>query len=421
MRVAVVVVIAVFLALGVAIAVRTPAYEAADEGGHVQNVEALASGHWYRMRSTCRARRGVLYFENCQGDEAHQPPLYYLLAAGWQRALGVGARQPFRGALNTTGRPGFFANHPDRGLLIVLRVFNLILGGLAILLAYLTARRVTRDLWTPVVCAGLVAFLPGFVFHTAFVTNDNLVTTLGALLTYMAIRYLQGSAWAMVAVGGVVGLLVTTKLTTLPMAGVVLVLAALMRRPLSAVIGVGAAIVVAAPFLVANAVRYDDPLARSATEHYLQTIGSLGTGPGNSYVVHDPLHFVVVTVPQRIVDSFWYSSDWNAYHWPTALCWVFVAASVVAMLGLLGRHVDRRLLLTLGSLVVLAFVGVWVTAFQTNGFQGRYAYVGLSAMALLAALGLERWRPTVRALWPLAGLVGCVVAVQLDVLSVRWA
>ena len=61
---------------------------------------------------------------------------------------------------------------------------------------------------------GLIAFMPHFVFLSAFVTNDNLVNLLGALLAFVALRYvITPSPWRMAWVGVVTGLLVTTKLS----------------------------------------------------------------------------------------------------------------------------------------------------------------------------------------------------------------
>jgi hypothetical protein len=97
-----------------------------------------------------------------------------------------------------------------------------------------------------------------------------------------------------------------------------------------------------------------------------------------------------------------------------------VAGSAAALAGLIGRHVRSRYLIVLGSIVALALLSVWITAFQTFGYQGRYAYVGLTAMAALAALGLERWQLPVRFILPAAGLLGVLVALQTDVLAVHW-
>jgi hypothetical protein len=162
------------------------------------------------------------------GTEAHQTPLYYLVLAGWQRLAGVSARPPKPGPPDV-GYPsrGFFVHHSsaDHRFLLWLRFPNVVLGALSIWVTFLAARLITKDPWTPVIAASIVGFLPRFVFLSAFVTNDNLVNRLGAFLTLVALQcYLRPTRWRMAVVGGVVGLLITTKLSTLPMALVVIVL-----------------------------------------------------------------------------------------------------------------------------------------------------------------------------------------------------
>ena len=46
-------ILVVFILLSAVIALKTPAWEANDEPGHVQNIEALVSGHWYGIPSHC--------------------------------------------------------------------------------------------------------------------------------------------------------------------------------------------------------------------------------------------------------------------------------------------------------------------------------------------------------------------------------
>src|SRR5436189_5217552 len=103
-RAALLAVTLVFVALASLVAVKTPAWEPNDEASHVQNIETLVGGHWYRIppaHACCDSG-----FANY---ELHQPPLYYLLLAGFQRA----ARQPAR-AVNP-GPPSVFALEARRG------------------------------------------------------------------------------------------------------------------------------------------------------------------------------------------------------------------------------------------------------------------------------------------------------------------
>jgi hypothetical protein len=419
-------VVLIFVVLGSLIALKTPAYESADEVGHVQNVESLVAGHWYGMR--CEAGQP----STCSGDEAQQAPLYYMGLAAWQTLVGVPPHGPFVGQRNLAffdqAKPEIFLHHSDADhrFLLWLRFPNVLLGALTVLFVYFSLRLVTRDRWTPVVAAAMVAFLPRFVFLSSFVTNDNLVDLLGAVLVFLAVRFsIAPSRWRMVWVGAVFGLLITTKLSTLPLGLAVVALAFVVsgwrRRAGYAVIGLSAALVVSGWYLIQNTVRYGDPSAGTATLRYLNTTISPAVRELGLYNVRETLRYNVVDVPHNIIASFWYQSGTNQFFWPwriNVLITVVVAASILCLIG---RHVSPRTLLTLGSFSVAGLLSVWFVASQTYTYQARYAFVALVAIFGLAALGLERFhKVAVRFVVPLAGLIGTIVAIQQDVLSVHW-
>jgi hypothetical protein len=102
--------IALSTALAVVIAVKTPAWESADEPDHVENIETLVGGHWYTMSTDCLAFDKTAFgvqgkYAHCSGTEAHQPPLYYLLTAGVQTLEG---HPPFH---VSPGSETFFTQH----------------------------------------------------------------------------------------------------------------------------------------------------------------------------------------------------------------------------------------------------------------------------------------------------------------------
>jgi 4-amino-4-deoxy-L-arabinose transferase-like glycosyltransferase len=421
------IIILIFLALGTVIAIKVPAYESSDEPDHVQNIETLASGHWYSLTPHCRLTLRTIY-ACTNGDEAQQAPLYYLLFAGWQRLVGQSVQAPFNQAIALPVRAHAerYAKHGAAAhrFLLWLRLPNVLLGALTVLLAYFAVRLVTADVWTPVIAASLVACLPRFVFLSSFVTNDNLVNVLGALFVFLAVRYaLSPSRWRMVTVGVVFGLLVLTKLSALPIAITIVVLALMVKgrgkRLEFAVVGFGSALVICGWYLIQNTVRYGQPLAQTDSSRYLAIAGGLGTTFG-PYHVSDPVNLVVVQVPRRIVDSFWYQSGWDQFHWSTPVNLVITAGFAAALLGLIHRRVSLRVTTTFWTIALSALLCVWVLAFQTATYQARYAYVGLTAICGLAALGLERWRLPVRFILPAAGLVGTLLAIHNDVLGVRW-
>jgi hypothetical protein len=411
------VVVGLFVVMATVVALRTPAWEAADEPDHVQNVESFVGGHWYRMRPG-------------SGNEAHQPPLYYLLLAGWQRV----ADQPR--VVPTPGAGALFSGQPDRGafarhrdadheFLLWLRLPNVLLGALTVLLTAAAVQFVTEDRWTPVVAAAIVAMTPRFLFLSAFVTNDNLANLLGALLTFFALWFVKHpTAMRMGLVGGTVGLLVITKLSALPLAVVIVVTAAIVRRDWFgrarlALLEGAAAVVVSGWYLVQNSVRYGDPLARHASEDYLGPSGGLGTFQ-LPYRVTDPVAQIALHVPGKIARGFWYTSGWNQFRWSWPASIPFWFALAFALTGLIGARIPARTLLTLGSLTLAAFASVWIVSFQTASYEARLALTGLPALAALAALGVQRWRILARFSLPALGLIGVLAAVYDDVLAVNW-
>jgi hypothetical protein len=419
----------VFLVLEGLVATRTPAYEAADEPGHVQNIESLVRGHWYHIPPTCQLKNApVNPLLECAGDEVQQAPLYYLALAAWQQVGTFPYQPPYLGIRNPgidrkQAIPFFADDQSPNSTLLWLRFPNLFLGALTLLVAYFAARLVTQDRWTPVVSAAIVAFFPRFMFMSAFVTNDNLVNLLGAVLTFFALRFtLKPTTERMLLVGGTFGLLVDTKLSALPLGLVIIVLAFLRpgwkRRLEFAGVGFGSALVVCGWFLVQNTVRYGDPLAIGASSRYLTSIFGLGVlGP---YRVTDPLKLIFVQVPQRIVNTVWYSSGWNQFRWPSWIDWAITVCASGALVGLVGRHIRRDLLIVLATCVACGLLCVWLVAFQTSTYVARYALVAICPFAILLAMALERWRLPIRLLAPMAGLVGTLVAIQMNVLSIPW-
>jgi hypothetical protein len=427
-RVALLIVLFGFVTLASIVAFKTPAWEAPDEPGHIQNIETLVSGHWYGFNPGCRPNPEETIL-SCSGDEAHQAPLYYLLLAGWQTVVGQHAQPPPVHSLvfgrDDGSHTEFFVHHPDRALVLWLRIADIAMGAATVIMTFLAARLVARDVWTPVVAAAVLAFLPRFVFLSASVTNDNLVILLGAVLTYCALRYTKdvSTRW-MIVTGAVFGLLVTTKLSVLPLALLMPLLALFgpsWRRRFSLLAwGTVSALSVCSWYLIQNWVRYGDPLARHESTIYLTRIGALGVPMGKPYIVKDPLNLVLNDVPKRIVTNFWYSSGWGQFHWPVSVGALVTVGVLALLVGFVYQRIPVRVLLVLGTISALSLACVWLLAFQTGTYGDRYAYVGITAIAAIVALAVQGWPLFLRWLLPAAGLLGCLLAIHSDVLGVHW-
>jgi hypothetical protein len=435
-------ILAAFIALTSVIAIKTPAWEAADEPAHTANIETLVSGHMYRITIGKTTVLDGFQIAPTFRTELHQPPLYYALLAGYQKLLGTPARTINPGYGNLlSARDGLYLQHSPSAhrFLLPLRYANIALGIGMILLTFAAARLLSDDKWTPVVAAAVVASIPRLAFLSAFVTNDNLTDLLGALLTLVAVSCVTSPRrWSAAAAGAVIGLLLITKLSALPLVGILPVLAVLhegRRRQARFLIEAAvSALAISGWYLAYNTSRYGDPLALHASQHYLTLVGALGTlGP---YHPGNLLRLIFLSVPNRIFEGLWYTSGAaNQFRWPWFASLAFWLALAWALSGLAssalasqraGRAINiirleaRRVVVVLASLTVLAFACVWLVAFGTGTYEARLAFDGLPALGCLTALGLERWRPPVRFVLPLMGLCGTIVAIRANVYGVHW-
>jgi hypothetical protein len=275
------------------------------------------------------------------------------------------------------------------------------------------------------VAAAIIGFVPRFVFLSAYVTNDNLVNLLAAVLVYFALRYTQSpTRWRIALVGAIVGLLAVTKLSALPLALVVLVLASMQREWIKRAelfaVGIAASLGTSGWFLIQNTVRYGSPLATGATRRYLAQVQGAGLAYGVQYKVTNPVNLVFGDVPDKIFHTFWYGDVlvdpvFHNLSVPLPVNLLFWTALAFALVGLVGRNVSSRALVVLGVLAATGFLSVWIVAFQTKSYDPRLALAGTPALACLAALGLERWKVRIRVLMPMLLLSATLFAVQQNV------
>lgn len=199
-------ILAAYLALALVYAWATPPFEASDELWHVGMVQYIAE--------TGQLPVQVVGESTPYEQEGSQPPLYYLLAAALVKPLDRGdfeaARQPNPHVV--AGVPGYVGSKnlvlhdsPPAGMALavyMLRMFSIALGGVTVWAVYRSAKFVTEGTrWTrysvslqiiPLLAAGLTAFNPMFLFISASVNNDNLVTALNSLVIWLMLVMLAG-------------------------------------------------------------------------------------------------------------------------------------------------------------------------------------------------------------------------------------
>jgi hypothetical protein len=169
----------IYLLLVVPMSLMIPAYEATDEAEHVRYVERIVP----------RGDLPTISLSN--GHESHRSPLYYILAAIWQRLLRIDVfePQPVNAAPLPVvpGRPtralilSHDYNHEQRRAAIAvhaLRAMSILLGLATVLLTYFGGKLVSGRQDVAAAAAAFVALLPKFEVVSATFTNDTLAITL---------------------------------------------------------------------------------------------------------------------------------------------------------------------------------------------------------------------------------------------------
>lgn len=220
-----------FVLLCIVYAWATPIFEASDELWHFGLVDQLART-WTLPVQQVGAK-------TVWQQEGSQPPLYYLIAAVLvspiDRSDIDSVRQPNPHTI--AGIPHAFGNknvvlhdipHPAlQGTALavyVVRAFSIVLGAVTVFMVYASTRLLAYQ--RPEIAlfaAALTAFNPMFLFITASVNNDNLVTALDSIVIFlMLVLLVMGfSTRRSVALGVLLALSSLSKLSGLVLIPVV--------------------------------------------------------------------------------------------------------------------------------------------------------------------------------------------------------
>ncbi len=221
-----VVILVAFFVISLIYVWATPPLEASDELWHFGMVNFIAETGQLPVQQPD--------VKTAYEQEGSQPPLYYMVAAllvKWiDRSDFDSVRSPNPHVV--AGVPGNFGNknlvlhdspHPplERTVLAItiIRLFSILLGCVTITSIYMSARLV-RSEWPflPVIAASLVAFNPMFLFISASVNNDNLVTAFNSLIILQLVVLMRKASFSVaqsVSVAVLVALASLSKLSGL--------------------------------------------------------------------------------------------------------------------------------------------------------------------------------------------------------------
>ncbi len=394
--------------------VANPLFEAPDEVWHYGYVHWLAGGHGLaKPDDAAGAARWA--------QEGSQPPLYYLLSAlltaavpqgEWDAAVRYNPHTAVGNADSFGNRNyllhGTWDRWPWRDVALgahIVRFFSILLGVLTIVCTYAVGRSLApRWLAVAPLSAALVAFNPQFLFISASVSNDNLVTAICAAGVWLCLRIAVSQSrprwrWFFV-LGLLVGLAALSKLSGLLLGGfalVALTIAAWRLRSWRLWLESGA-VVVAVALLVAgwwywrNWQLYADPLGLSGMFALLPA-RTEAAGPAELWA---------------LAPGVW-RSTWAVFGWFNVKVddWVYWLYSLLTLAGLGGwlvvalrrerRQAGQLSWLTAALALLWSFaVGLALVRWaQINYPQGRLLFPALAAAMPLLAVGLLAW-------WPLA-------------------
>jgi 4-amino-4-deoxy-L-arabinose transferase-like glycosyltransferase len=387
-------IIALFFLIGLLYNARTAAWSTNDEPDHVQYAEYIVShGHFPPIATR-------------SGDEAGQPPLFYLTLAGWQDLLRIPVFTP---AVSSEAAASLTPGERHQQALWdhELRLLSLVYGALTVAAVYFIGLLALRSEAVATGSALFVTLLPKMDLLSAAVTNDSLVIALCALATLCMMRWVRPSVlpsssrvWWALAAGILSGAAILTKYDALPVVALLLLVGALSRRSRRALLEVALAVVAAVGvsgwWFIRNEWTYGQLLATSATN---QALRKLLPGLILNYPLDD-LHRYLVEIPIGVAQTLWYVGGENQLTIPNAwselLGAVAVLLIVVALLPNVGWF-GRAPSLGEGSsaaLLVAVLVGgvaaAEIIGQATTQVQGRYLYGGLAGLAILSVAGAAR-------------------------------
>ena len=359
-----------------------------DEGAHFQYV-AFVAREW---------RLPIFEGYEGVGYEAHQPPLYYFLAAGVYHLVGGSGKG--------------------------VRLLSTLCSAGVVWLVWLCLRRVAPE--RPLLALsgmGFAAFLPMHIAIGSAVGNDALTNLLFAATMYamLCLLCLQPATPARktgtaipALLGTLVGLALLTKATAILLAPL-LVLGVLWgarlhgqswaRSWLATGLALGVALLLGGWWFVRNAMLYDDPLLQKTFVNVFA-----GTAKAQDFLERGATWGQYL----QLVADWTFRSFWFAYgtprtaqtglpnFLPDSVYWGLGALTLASVAGLLLRlreptpscaRVWLLLCAACFALVLVSFLLFIRVFFQA---QGRYFYPALLPISVFLALGWERLFPEAR-------------------------
>lgn len=364
--------------------------------------------------------------------QGKHPPLYYLMGAALTAWTGLDFSFLRANPDVQLGPDAIYKNHfihtgletfPWHGgalAMHLLRFLSVILSTVTVWAVYALAR-VTQPDDSPLALAatGLAAFLPGFLFSSASVSNDVLAAMFGTLALWLALRaWRRGATWGnALALGACLGLGAVSKVGVLavwPVAALALVLPAppvypgrrsWRQRLVGLLLAFVPALLILTPWMVRNVQLYGDPFGWAL----VRATVDVRSGPVDLAVLD--------WLARGLFISFWgkFGPAGQIVYpdWLYLVCGIATLAALVGLvlggLRLLRQRTWSTRLVPWG-LLLLAIVLSLVTLIQYTGIalgtdQARLLWPVIGPLAILVTAGWQEMGRRLPRPLPLAPLV----------------
>lgn len=405
--------LAAYFSLTLAYSLLVPVWEAPDESEHLQYIHYLARN--------ARLPEQLPSIQPTGNHESDQTPLYYLLGALATVALQPERLDDIRANPYVTwpgheARLAAAAHSPvaeawpfSSAVLVthIARLVSILLGAVTVTFAFLLARRAARSNGMALIAAASVAFLPGFLFSSATVSNDTAVIAAASAVAFFVLdpNVRLSGLGRLAAIAALLAIVVVSKLS-----GIVVVAAAggslaLARMRPSRIV------VVCAPALAAA-------LAWGfAREWRPELFGRHDPALGPTVSLAD-----VGPAAAGFARSFVGVFGWQNVPLPDPIYLFLGALTVPVLVGLVRSGPSSIAGLALWPLLIAASViSRWAFSVRPEGYEhARFFYPALVPLSALAAVGWSalprRAAPLSAAILPVGLLATAVMAIPLAVL-----
>ncbi len=363
--------------------IAVPFFESPDEGFHTAVVSFVS-------------KNGTLPNQELTQRSNHFTPLYYYWAAQFvQQGIksseySLSLNPQYAGKLEYPySRDHITANWNLRAI----RFSSVILSLFTVLFSYWAGYEATRNQSTALLITGLVAFLPQFTFRGMNISNDAMLATTSAFVTWLIVRIIKRRFnWRIGLLAGfALGLVFLSKyvgaVLVFPLTLAIVTEKLTWKQRIIHMIGVlGIFALVCSPWIIRNQLLYNAPL--SSRTFMLAPITGEELRTNNISREFWAGYFV-----QTLAKSFIGLFGWMSIFLTTWMYQIYGFLALLAGLGYIAKWFNKAIQVRLTIILLITFIINFLIIAEfnivTSSAQGRYFFPVLTMIMILWGIGLS--------------------------------